>query len=322
MDILQHIADSLLIGKKDVIDFSLTAPYRYKIYKIPKRNSDKTRTIAHPAKELKFIQRIITSYLSGVLPVHEHAYAYKKGSSIKYNAEMHLSTKYLLKMDFENFFPSITPRLFFSKLKKANKFLKANICLDENNKLILENFLFFKSKRKSNLRLSIGAPSSPLVSNFVMYFWDIEVQSICASKGIKYTRYADDLTFSTNNKDVLFDIPDILQDILPKYSLGKLRINHDKTVFSSKGHNRHVTGITLSNDNKLSLGRERKRTISAMIHHFINNRLDTESSYQLIGLIAFAKYIEPQFYEKMVQKYGAENIIKLKNMQSNDNSSQ
>ncbi|MCT7085107.1 RNA-directed DNA polymerase, partial [Salmonella enterica subsp. enterica serovar Oranienburg] len=91
-----------------------------------------------------------------------------------------------------------------------------------------------------------------------------------------YTRYADDLTFSTNNKDVLFDIPDMLENVLPKYSLGRIRINHEKTVFSSKGHNRHVTGITLTNDNKLSIGRERKRKISAMIHHFINGKLSTD----------------------------------------------
>lgn len=306
MDILQHISDVLLISKKDVINFSLSAPYRYKIYKIPKRNSDKLRTIAHPSKELKFIQRIIVSSLSQTLPVHAHAYAYKKGVSIKENAQMHLSTKYLLKMDFSNFFPSITPRLFFSKLRQAN------IDFDEDNKLILENFLFFKSKRNSNLRLSIGAPSSPLISNFVMYFWDVEIENICASKGITYTRYADDLTFSTNNKNVLFEIPELLQSILPKYSLGELRINHAKTVFSSKKHNRHVTGITLSNNNKLSLGRERKRAISAMIHHFINNKLDADKTSQLIGLLAFANYIESEFYHRMVEKYGMENIYKLK----------
>jgi len=306
VDILQHISDVLLISKKDVINFSLSAPYRYKIYKIPKRNSDKLRTIAHPSKELKFIQRIIVSSLSQTLPVHAHAYAYKKGVSIKENAQMHLSTKYLLKMDFSNFFPSITPRLFFSKLRQAN------IDFDEDNKLILENFLFFKSKRNSNLRLSIGAPSSPLISNFVMYFWDVEIENICANKGITYTRYADDLTFSTNNKNVLFEIPELLQSILPKYSLGELRINHAKTVFSSKKHNRHVTGITLSNNNKLSLGRERKRAISAMIHHFINNKLDADKTSQLIGLLAFANYIESEFYHRMVEKYGMENIDKLK----------
>lgn len=312
MDILQHISDALLISKKEVVAFSLSAPYRYKIYKIPKRNSDKLRTIAHPAKELKFIQRIIVSCMSDILPVHDNAYAYKKGGGIKENAEMHLSTKYLLKMDFSNFFPSITPRLFFSKLKQAN------INFDENNKLILENFLFFKSRRNSNLRLSIGAPSSPLISNFVMYFWDVEIQNLCLKKGINYTRYADDLTFSTNNKDILFEIPKLLQTILPKYSLGKLRINNDKTVFSSKGHNRYVTGITLSNDNKLSLGRERKRIISAMIHHFINNKLDTAQTYQLIGLLAFASYIEVEFYQRMVQKYGIENIDKLKKFSSTE----
>ncbi|MGQ7572496.1 reverse transcriptase domain-containing protein, partial [Streptococcus suis] len=140
-----------------------------------------------------------------------------------------------MKMDFENFFPSITPRLFFSKLRLAN------IDLTADDKVLLENILFFKSKRNSNLRLSIGAPSSPLISNFVMYFWDIEVQERCSKIGVNYTRYADHLTFSTNNKDVLFDIPDMLENVLPKYSLGRIRINHEKTVFSSKGHNRHVT---------------------------------------------------------------------------------
>ncbi|ECJ9431255.1 RNA-directed DNA polymerase, partial [Salmonella enterica] len=206
---------------------------------------------------------------------------YKKGSSIKTNAQVHLHTKYLLKMDFENFFPSITPRLFFSKLRLAN------IDLTADDKVLLENILFFKSKRNSNLRLSIGAPSSPLISNFVMYFWDIEVQEICPKIGVNYTRYADDLTFSTNNKDVLFDIPDMLENVLPKYSLGRIRINHEKTVFSSKGHNRHVTGITLTNDNKLSIGRERKRKISAMIHHFINGKLSTDECNKLVGLLAF-----------------------------------
>ncbi|ECI4279054.1 RNA-directed DNA polymerase [Salmonella enterica subsp. enterica] len=283
----------------------MTAPYRYKIYKIAKRNSDKKRTIAHPSKELKFIQREITEYLTDKLPVHECAFAYKKGSSIKTNAQVHLHTKYLLKMDFENFFPSITPRLFFSKLRLAN------IDLTADDKVLLENILFFKSKRNSNLRLSIGAPSSPLISNFVMYFWDIEVQEICSKIGVNYTRYADDLTFSTNNKDVLFDIPDMLENVLPKYSLGRIRINHEKTVFSSKGHNRHVTGITLTNDNKLTIGRERKRKISAMIHHFINGKLSTDECNKLVGLLAFAKNIEPSFYKSMVIKYGSDNIYKL-----------
>ncbi|MDK9606310.1 retron St85 family RNA-directed DNA polymerase [Lelliottia wanjuensis] len=306
MDILQHISDLLLSKKSEIVAFSMTAPYRYKIYRIPKRNSLKKRTIAHPSKELKFIQRAITEYLSDKLPVHECAFAYKKGSSIKNNAQIHLHTKYLLKMDFENFFPSITPRLFFSKLRLAN------IELTTEDKVILENILFFKSKRNSNLRLSIGAPSSPLISNFVMYFWDIEVQKLCSDMGINYTRYADDLTFSTNNKNILFDIPEMLENILPKYSLGKIRINHGKTIFSSKGHNRHVTGITLTNDNKLSIGRERKRLISSMIHYFINGKLAIDDVNKLIGLLAFAKNIEPSFYESMAIKYGYDNLSKLR----------
>lgn len=311
MDVLQHISNALLTKRSEIISFSLTAPYRYKIYKIPKRNSNKKRTIAHPSKELKFIQRIIVGYLSEKLPVHESAYAYKKGSGIKDNAEVHLRTKYLLKMDFENFFPSITPRLFFSKLKSAN------IEITQDDKIILENLLFFKSKRNSNLRLSIGAPSSPLISNFVMYFWDVEIKKICAERGINYTRYADDLTFSTNIKGLLFDVPSILENMLPKYSLGKIRINKGKTIFSSKAHNRHVTGITLTNDEKLSIGRKRKREISVMTHYFINGKLGIEETQKLIGLLAFAKHIEPTFHSKILEKYGSDNLLALYKKKSN-----
>jgi len=294
------------MDKSEILRFCSTAPYRYKTYEIPKRNSNKKRTIAQPSTELKFIQRVLVSYLEGKLLVHECAFAYKSGIGIKNNAQIHLKTKYLLKMDFENYFPSITPELFFSILKRTGlEFSELNIDL-------LRKILFWRAARKGPLRLSIGAPSSPLISNFIMYYFDEKMRLICNEKGIKYTRYADDLIFSTNIKNVLFEIPNIVSSVLENETQGQIKINNSKTVFSSKAHNRHITGVTLTNDNKLSVGRARKRLISSMIHKFLYELLDQDDILKLQGFISYANFIEYDFYQRMCRKYGADNLLRIK----------
>ena len=210
MNVLKFLCDTLCMDKREIILFSITSPHRYKTYAIPKRNSNKKRIIAHPSKELKFIQRALVSFLEKKLLIHECAFAYKPGIGIKNNAQIHLKTKYLLKMDFENFFPSISPELFFFLLHRSG------LEFSESDAYLLRNFLFWKETRSSPLRLSIGAPSSPLISNFIMKYFDEEMRSKCNDKKIKYTRYADDLTFSSNVKNVLFEIPNIVSSVLEK----------------------------------------------------------------------------------------------------------
>jgi RNA-directed DNA polymerase len=306
MNVLQFLSDMLCMDKNQIIRFCSTSPHRYKVYEIPKRNSNKKRVIAHPSKELKFIQRILVSYLEGKLLVHECAYAYKSGIGIKNNAQKHVKTKYLLKMDFENFFPSISPDLFFSILHRSGREIS------ETDAILLKNTLFWMETRNSPLKLSIGAPSSPLISNFILYYFDEEMRLICDNKGIQYTRYADDLTFSSNIKNVLFEMPNIVARILENETQGQIKVNYSKTVFSSKAHNRHITGVTLTNDGKLSIGRERKRLISSMIHKFLFELLEQDDILRLQGLISYASFIEDDFYQKMCKKYGEENLIRIK----------
>jgi retron-type reverse transcriptase len=145
-----------------------------------------------------------------------------------------------------------------------------------------------------------------------MYYFDEEIKLICNDKGIKYTRYADDLTFSTNVKNVLFEMPDIVAFVLENETQGQIKINNSKTVFSSKAHNRHITGVTLTNDGKLSIGRERKRLISSMIHKFLYELLDQDDILRLQGFISYANFIEDNFYQRMCRKYGDENLMKIK----------
>lgn len=284
-----------------------SGPKMYKVYTIPKKNGGK-RTIAHPSKVLKVFQKGLVEFLENKLPVHDAAYAYRKNISIKDNALQHAKNAYFLRMDLADFFNSIDVNLFEKQIEKHK------IELATADKALLRRSAFWSPKKMSsgNLILSVGAPSSPMISNFIMFSFDETITSVCDPLGIKYTRYADDLFFSTGHKNLLFKIPSLIQYVLTSEFGKKIAINEVKTSFSSKAHNRHIAGVTITNNDTLSLGRERKRIISSMIHKYsLGNSNDIELA-KLQGLLSFSKHIEPLFIDRMKEKYSislVENII-------------
>ncbi|ELN9186212.1 retron St85 family RNA-directed DNA polymerase [Vibrio cholerae] len=277
----------------------------YKVYKIPKKRLG-FRTIAQPTPAVKVIQKQIVDYLIPKTSIHTSALAYVSGKGVKDNALQHIKSDYLLKVDLENFFNSITPKMLVKALKHQG------IDVSETDIMVLSQFLFWNITKKANgkLVLSIGAPSSPFVSNLVMFAFDQRMSKLCRSRDITYTRYADDLTFSTTHKNILFQHLNEVRKVLKKEFGARLVLNESKTVFSSKAHNRHVTGVTLTNNNKISLGRDKKRYISSLIHKFKLGLLEQEDIYHLQGLISYAKHIEVRFLHKMSSKYGA-NVLDL-----------
>ena len=308
MQLYNLLCEEFSVSRQELSQFAFSAPKKYKLYRIPKRTSG-TRLIAHPSRKLKKYQRFLASHLATLLPVHRVALAYKKGVGIKDNANKHRYGRYLLKMDFYNFFPSITPEIFF-------RFLESQLIeFSKEDKYLLTNLLFCNLSKKAGgtLRLSIGAPSSPLISNAIMYEFDDVVSSWCSELNVTYSRYADDLTFSTKEKNILFQVPGGIEKYLSSFLGGCISINGSKTVFSSKAHNRHVTGITITNEGKLSVGRDRKRQISSMIHKYSVGKLDAEDHGYLKGLLSFVLDIEPDFKFKMARKYSkgiVESLIK------------
>ncbi|MFM5736570.1 retron St85 family RNA-directed DNA polymerase [Aeromonas hydrophila] len=300
MNIVSYVCDSLCIDEKQLMLFAATAPHRYKKYEIPKRSGHGTRTIAHPSKQLKFIQRLVISQLENVASSHKAAVAYIKGLSIKDNAILHAKNSFLLKMDFRDFFHSITPELMFQTYEQLG------VSFSIKDREFLSNILFYKLRKNSHLRLSIGAPSSPFISNIVMHHFDSSMSNYCSENDIIYTRYADDLTFSSNTKGILFPVPDEVRLRLDSTGYGSILINTEKTIFTSKKHNRHVTGITISNDSTPSIGRQRKRNLSAAIHRFSLEKMTEKEIEKLKGDLSFAFFVEPEFKVRMKQKYGEE----------------
>ncbi|CAI0839624.1 Retron-type reverse transcriptase [Serratia quinivorans] len=297
---IEEFAQKLGKDSQEIREFLINAPDKYKLFTIPKRKHG-YRLIAQPSRELKVYQRELENLID--FPVHHRAMAYCKGRSIKNNALCHIDNSYLLKLDFENFFNSITPEIFWAAWSKT-----WSLPCDED-RFYIEKLIFWRFQ--DVLILSVGAPSSPLISNFCMYHFDKDIEDICLRMNVIYTRYADDLTFSSNVKNILFEVPKLIQESLGRLFGNSIRINTGKTIFSSKAHNRHVTGITLDNTDKISLGRERKRYIKHKVHYYTLGLLDVNEINHLKGLISFSKFIEPNFIKSLEVKYTSVMITKL-----------
>jgi RNA-directed DNA polymerase len=292
----------LLISQSGLVQSDLeqlikTAPRRYKVFEIPKRSGG-MREIAQPAREVKMLQRIVVEHILTKLPVHEAARAYRKGISIRENASAHAGCGPILKMDFSDFFPSI-------RSTDWQLYCNQNNILDPIDRSISSQILFRRLKGERLLKLSIGAPSSPMLCNVLMYNFDGIVAGEAARRGISYTRYADDLTFSGQRIGMLKDMVKIVESAVREIALPRLAINSAKTVFVTTSRRRVVTGVTLTNDGGLSLGRDRKRLISSQVHHASVGRLSTDDLARLAGQLAFVNVIEPDFIAKLRARYGS-----------------
>ena len=301
--LLGNMSADLLIPKERLDYLIRSAPYRYKVYQIPKRSGTGSRTIAQPAKEVKKLQYWVIKNIFSSLPVHPSATAYITGRNILNNSEVHSDKPYLLKLDFKDFFPSI----------KGNDFLQYSqsneaIFLLEADLQRLVRLLFWLPKRNNDFQLSIGAPSSPFLSNAIMYCFDNEMFKYCSENNITYTRYSDDLVFSMYDMEMRGEVLNKVKVVLASQPFPLLKLNNRKTIFGSKAHRRMVTGLILSNNGTVSLGRERKRCIRAQIHHYINGRISEKERLTLRGMLSFARDVEPKFVDRMKKKYGLEVI--------------
>lgn len=297
--IVPKISTDLLIPLNRVEYLINSAPYRYKVYQIPKRSGFGSRTIAQPAKEIKRIQYWVIRNVIAELKIHANATAYMRGKNILSNATPHSNHSYLLKFDFKDFFPSIKASDFIIFSEKYNNF---GLSIDDLSLLV--KVLFWRGDRSGELCLSIGAPSSPLLSNAIMFDFDTIMTDYCEKNMMAYTRYSDDITVSMSDKGIRGQIFEDIKSIILELGSPRLTINDKKTVFASKAHKRIVTGLVLANDNKVSLGRDRKRKIRAQICYFLQGKLSSEDIEKLKGMISFARDVEPEFVSRMEKKYG------------------
>jgi RNA-directed DNA polymerase len=307
LTIVQRMALDLGISVATLQRLARSAPHRYKVFEIPKRSGSGVRVIAQPAKEIKSLQRWLVKNEFSILRIHHAATAYEKGSSIRDNAARHVTNRFLLKLDFKEFFPSI-------KENDLRMHLMAEMPArySESEISFICRLSMWIPRGDNGLELCIGAPSSPVLSNAIMYGFDESLSAYCVIAGIAYTRYADDLSFSSNRPDHLKSVLPYVRDVIHRASYPTLTINEKKTVYTSKKYRRTVTGLVLSSEGRVSLGRERKREIRAMMHRFVLQKLNLEECARLRGILAFVQDVEPSFLRSLEDHYSKGQVDQVR----------
>lgn len=281
-----------------------TAPIRYKTYRIPKRTKG-LREISQPAVEVKALQRGLIEILLRKLPMHEAATAYRVGMSIKDNASRHVGDGPILKMDFKEFFPSIKPHDWSAYCRQTG------VLSDDMDIHLTSLLLFQRPKGSTVLRLAIGAPSSPFVSNALLFDFDQRITEAVAEDHVVYTRYADDLTFSGPRAGHLVNVERVVRRTLRALEFPRLTVNYEKTTRVTRKFGRKVTGLTLTNDGDVSIGHTRKRELHTAVYRASKGRLNAKELALLKGMLGFANSAEPQFIEVLRKRFGQEVIATI-----------
>lgn len=304
MNIMIKMLNELPFSNDELSDLISTAQFRYKVFEIPKKKEGRFRVIAQPTPEIKLIQRWLLKRVLSKLPIHRSATAYRSGLSISDHAAKHAKNRFLLKMDFKNFFPSISVDDVRRHLVEVGK-------MTIEDAKVISLLVCWRDKSTGNLCLSIGAPSSPALSNSILYSFDKKVIQICQGYKVRYSRYADDLAFSTNKEEVLSELMKEIHYLCSEIEYPKLEINQEKTVSTSRGFRRVLVGLVLTPEGNISIGRENKRRLRSELYRFSKGLLKEKNIATLRGELAFVWSVEKSFINTLLRQQGREVFIKL-----------
>ncbi len=304
-NIIRDCANHLGLAVSELMSIARTAPRRYFVWEIDKRSGKGKRTVCHPARELKSIQHDFLRDVLNDLPVHAAATAYVEQSSIRRNASEYVYSRVILKLDFANFFNSL---LVHNWLRYARDQFQE---WSEEELDFTSRILFWGNGTYVPTCLAIGSPTSPLLSNVLMYEVDENLAIYAERNDLKYTRYADDITLSSRTWLDYNSALQAVRDALWQARYTSVQLNDEKTILVSDRSSRRITGLVVTPDKKISLGRDRKRLISAMVHHVLCRTLTTDNIPKLAGLLAFAADAEPEFVERLKEKYSTDLIVSI-----------
>lgn len=268
------LAKEFNMSEREIYYVSNNISKHYKKAIIPKKNG-KARTLYMPNEKLKYIQKIILKEYLQEYKISNCATAYHKGATLVSNATPHHKKKYILKLDIKDFFKSIT----FSRVYK----MFSNHFPVKYAKLFAELCCF-------NDKLVQGAPTSPCISNIIMFDFDNEIEEYCLNNNISYTRYCDDITLSSNS-----NLNAAYYKIKKELQKNGFELNSRKTHFVKHTHQQNVTGIVVNEKIQVPVEyRKKLRQDLYYLHKFGANNVILRNNYTdfiLEGNILDEKYI-------------------------------
>lgn len=278
---LSHLASEVGVSEQSLLEMMERPDAFYFQYRIPKRTSG-FRSICESLWPLRGVQCwILRKILDRRIP-HDAAKAFVRGRSIKLNAKDHVGQRRVLSMDVRNFFGSVRRK------RVVSVFLEMGYSSTIAH--ALTDLTMFREQ------LPQGAPTSPALSNLVMVRVDETLALFASKRSLRYTRYADDITFSGSFRAI--PIIDKVRSALGKV---ELQLNVRKTRLMCRHQRQEVTGVVVNS--KIQAPRELRRQLRQEIYYLRKfgksghrprssplhgNRLD-----HLRGVAEFIRFLNP-----------------------------
>ncbi|SJN27075.1 reverse transcriptase family protein [Psychrobacter sp. JB385] len=294
-------------------------PYTH--FTINKRNGT-PRQIWSPIPRLKFVQRWILENILNNLTTHGAAHGFVRGKSIVTNAAVHSNSALLIKLDVKDFFPSVHWRRVKGVFRHAGypeqiATLLALLCTESPRQMVQQNGKTYYVAL-SDRALPQGAPTSPALTNIVCINLDRRLTGLADKVGLRYSRYADDLTFSlpanstsTENAAQPSDHNQLIGQLLG--SVHKILreegfiLNDDKTRVIRMGNQHTVTGMVVNGEGVPRVPRKIKRMLRAALHNLDSGQSlrDGETLDTLSGYAAWIASAEPELGQQYLEKIEA-----------------
>ena len=298
-------------------------PAAYRVFKIKKRalvaGKVRYRTICVPIPPLQRAQTWIAQNILAHAKPHSASTAYSKGNSIREAAMPHCGSTWLIKLDLENFFESISEISVYRVFRQLGyqplpSFEMTRICTRSVPKsrwtrYRSEKRLYTIEQYDSRLIGSLpqGAPTSPMLSNLAMFQLDEAISSITFKWGLRYTRFGDDISISTHGT---FDKPSAraviceVYKVITQYGLAP---NRSKAAILGPGSRRIVVGLLVDGDTP-RLSRKFKASLRLHLYYLTHPKIGPAAHarnrgfeavaglrHHIGGLIAYAQHIEPDY---------------------------
>jgi len=283
----------------------------YTRFTIPKRDGSE-RAIWAPMPRLKAAQRWILRNVVERLPVHGASHGFLADRSIATNAAAHVGARMVVKIDLKDFFPTVTFRRVKGIFRQAGYHdpiatLMALVCTEAPREIVEHEGKQYYVALGPRC-LPQGAPTSPALTNTLCLRLDRRLMGLARRLGWRYTRYADDLTFS---------LPDGHKD-KPKLgtllgSVGRIaadegfRVHPDKTHVGRKGSRQKVTGLVVNGGGAPRVPRKLKRQIRAAVHNLATGKglKEGDSVARIAGYAAYIHMTDPKLGAKLLKELAA-----------------
>lgn len=252
------------------------------------------RVIAQPGKRLKAIQAWVLRNIVDKLEPSSHAVGFRRGQGVRQAMAPHDENRYFLCMDLKEFFPSI------HKLRVQDIFTTAGYGVVQAE--ILAALCTYKGV------LPQGGVTSPAISNLVASRLDRRIAGYASRRNIIYTRYADDLTLSSNVPELLVKARRLVRRIV---EAERFEVNHGKTRIMGPRQRCQILGLVKNNSAAgFGIGSRQKRRLRAAVFNAVvrrqySNDFPTELSIE--GWMSYAGSVDAEF-EKRLRAY-ARNLI-------------